>query len=89
MAPMTGVVIKDWSIDIKHSPDDLSAKSLLVVGGTNGLGRAIALAAAGKGAAVTVVGRTLQEKDASIKNLTFVKADLSTMKTAKEVGETV
>ena len=37
---------------------DLAGRSLVVVGGTDGLGRAITLAAAGRGAAVTVVGRT-------------------------------
>jgi hypothetical protein len=40
---------------------DLSSKRLLVIGGTNGLGRAIAGLAMARGADVTVVGRTLRE----------------------------
>jgi NAD(P)-dependent dehydrogenase (short-subunit alcohol dehydrogenase family) len=89
MAPMTGTVITEWSVDATKAPTDLSGKSMLIVGGTNGLGRAIALESLSKGAMVTVVGRTLQEQDASVNNLTFVKADLSLMTTAKEIGETV
>ena len=86
---MTGIVIKDWSVDLSKVSHDLTGKSLLVVGGTSGLGRAIALDAAHKGAKVTVVGRKQQLEDESITNLSFVKADLSSMQTAKEIGETI
>lgn len=85
---MTGVVNKEWSIDYtKSKTDDLLGKNMIVIGGTNGLGRAIAILAAEKGAAVTVVGRKFQ--DESVKNLSFVQGDLSSMKIAKEIGETI
>ena len=64
---------------------ELARKTLFVVGGTSGLGRAIAIEAASNGCTVTVVGRFFQN-DPGIK---FVQADLSEMKTAKSVGETV
>jgi NAD(P)-dependent dehydrogenase (short-subunit alcohol dehydrogenase family) len=84
-----GVVKKDWSVDITGSPNDVTGKTVLVVGGTNGLGRAIALSAAGKGAKVIVVGRKLSDDDKTVTNLSFVQADLSSMNTAKEIGETI
>ena len=40
---------------------DLSSKRLAVIGGTNGLGRAIAQQALARGAAVTVVGRMFRD----------------------------
>lgn len=86
MAPMTGVVDDDWSPDIASSPTDLAGKSLLVVGGTSGLGQAIAVKAAKQGAAVTVVGRSFKDDPNEIK---FIKADLSLMKEAKRIGETI
>lgn len=90
MAPMTGVVVKEWSVEsIKAGTVDVKGKHILIVGGTSGLGRAIALEACKEGAVVTVVGRKLQDEDASVPNLTFVKADLSSMKAAKEIGETI
>ena len=52
------------------------------MGGTSGIGRALALAAASRGAAVTVVGRTFKAGDAT----TFKAADLSSMAVAKRVG---
>jgi hypothetical protein len=63
---------------------DLSSKRLAVVGGTNGLGRAIAQQALARGADVTVVGRTLRDDPAA--RLTFVAADLSWMSEAVRVG---
>jgi NAD(P)-dependent dehydrogenase (short-subunit alcohol dehydrogenase family) len=63
---------------------DLSSKRLAVIGGTNGLGRAIAQQALARGAEVTVVGRTF--RDAPTARLTFVSADLSSMKEAVRVG---
>jgi NAD(P)-dependent dehydrogenase (short-subunit alcohol dehydrogenase family) len=63
---------------------DLSTKKLLVVGGTNGLGRAIAQTALSKGAEVTVVGRTL--RDPEHPRLTFVQADLSSMAESVRIG---
>lgn len=85
MAPMTGVVITDWSV-IEPETTDLKGKSLLVIGGTSGLGQAIAKNAVECGASVTVVGRSFKDDPEKI---TFVQADLSSMKEAKKIGETV
>lgn len=66
---------------------DLEGKELLVIGGTDGLGRAIARAAAGQGASVHVVGRTF--RDEGTPGLRFTKADLSSMKEADRLGRTL
>lgn len=54
-----------------------------VVGGTGGLGRALARWLAARGAVVTVVGRTF--RDADVPRVSFVKADLSLMSEARRV----
>src|ERR1700739_2229158 len=64
---------------------DLSSKRLLVIGGTNGLGRAIAGLATARGADVTVVGRTVREFPQGQPK--FVRADLSLMADALRLGE--
>ena len=56
---------------------DLSKLRVAVVGGTGGIGRAIALSLAARGASVTVVGQTF--RDGGARGLTFMKADLSSM----------
>lgn len=63
---------------------DLAGKKVVVVGGTAGLGQAIANAAAAKGAATTVVGRSF--KDAGVSGVSFEKADLSRMSEAVRIG---
>ncbi len=63
---------------------DLHGKTFVVVGGTDGLGRAIAKLAASRGAAVTVVGRTF--RDEGVSGVSFVKADLSSLRTAAHLG---
>jgi NAD(P)-dependent dehydrogenase (short-subunit alcohol dehydrogenase family) len=63
---------------------DLSSKRLAVIGGTNGLGRAIAAQALARGAEVTVVGRTFRDDPAA--RLTFAAADLSSMSEAVRLG---
>src|ERR1700716_3307305 len=63
---------------------DLSTKNLAVIGGTNGLGRAIARQALVRGAEVTVVGRTFRDEPNA--RLTFVAADLSSMREAVRLG---
>jgi NAD(P)-dependent dehydrogenase (short-subunit alcohol dehydrogenase family) len=63
---------------------DLSSKQLAVIGGTNGLGRAIAQQALARGADVTVVGRTFRDDPAA--RLTFMAADLSSMSEAVRLG---
>lgn len=55
-----------------------------VVGGTGGLGRAIAQLLASKGAKVTVVGRTF--RDAGSPNLDFIAADLESVAESKRVA---
>jgi NAD(P)-dependent dehydrogenase (short-subunit alcohol dehydrogenase family) len=85
MASMSGV--PDQSVTLNATPADrldLSGRKLVIVGGTDGLGRAIALLAASRGAFVTVVGRTF--RDESAQGLSFMKADLSSMKAAAQVG---
>lgn len=67
-------------------PINLTGKRVAVVGGTDGLGRAIARLAAASSASVTVVGRTF--KDASVPNLHFMRADLSLMSEATRIGRT-
>lgn len=80
----------DPSVTVKPvaaSALELAGKTLVVVGGTDGLGRAIAQLAASRGASVTVVGRTF--RDEGVRGISFVKADLSSMKAAERVGKDV
>ena len=82
---MRGVV--DRSVLVNPVPFDqldLSNKRLAVIGGTGGLGRAIAEHALQRGAQVTVVGRTFRGAPSS--RLTFVAADLSSMREAVRLG---
>ena len=77
----------DPSLTVRPVPAsslDLSGKSLAIVGGTDGLGRAIARLAASRGARVLVVGRTF--RDEGTPNISFMKADLSSMREAARVG---
>ena len=66
---------------------DLTGKRVAIVGGTGGIGRALALTMAARGAEVVVVGRTF--RDAGTPRLTFVEADLASMAAAREVGRTL
>jgi NAD(P)-dependent dehydrogenase (short-subunit alcohol dehydrogenase family) len=66
---------------------DLGGKRIAVVGGTDGLGRAIAKLAAARGAEVLVVGRTF--RDEGHPGLSFLRADLSSMKEAQRVGRSL
>lgn len=56
---------------------------VVVVGGTNGLGRAIARKLAERGDDVTVVGRTFRDQGSKLR---FLEADLSLMKEARRIG---
>ena len=79
--------VADPSVTIRPIPIeqlDLSSKRMAVIGGTNGLGRAIAAQALARGAEVTVVGRTFRDDPAA--RLRFVAADLSSMSEAVRVG---
>jgi NAD(P)-dependent dehydrogenase (short-subunit alcohol dehydrogenase family) len=84
-SPKNGV--PDPSVTLRRTPVerlDLSSKRLVVIGGTGGLGRAIAQQALARGAEVTVVGRTFRDQKSP--RLTFVAADLSSMREAVRLG---
>lgn len=79
--------IRDTSLTWARRPTsalELEGKRVVVVGGTGGLGRAIAGKAAARGAKVTVVGQTF--RDEGTPNLAFVRADLSSMREATRLG---
>ncbi|WP_145044148.1 SDR family NAD(P)-dependent oxidoreductase [Mycobacteroides abscessus] len=71
--PNRGVDVHPFPI----SALDLSGQHLAVIGGTNGLGQAIARQALQVGARVTVVGRTF--RGTATRGLRFIQADLSSM----------
>ena len=60
----------------------LAGKTVIVVGGTGGIGRGLARASAAAGAKVFVVGRKLRGEDAGV---TFVKGDVSTIAEARRI----
>ncbi len=77
----------DRSITLPRAdPDrlDLTGKRVAVVGGTGGLGRALAAFMAARGAEVTVVGRTFRDQGAA--RIAFEQADLESMAEARRVG---
>jgi NAD(P)-dependent dehydrogenase (short-subunit alcohol dehydrogenase family) len=77
----------DRSFTVRPAPIsalELSGKRMVIIGGTDGLGRAIAKLAASRGAQVTVVGRTFRDEGTA--GLSFVKGDLSSMKEAERLG---
>lgn len=82
---MSGVVRKDLS----WSPGSIGqyGKRVAIVGGTGGIGQALARLLASQGAKVTVVGQTF--RDQGTPNLEFLKADLSSMKEAARVARTL
>lgn len=63
----------------------LAGKRVTVIGGTAGIGRALARAAVAHGATVNVVGRTF--RDAGVTNMSFTGvADLGSLAAARELG---
>ena len=67
--------------------DALNGKKIAIIGGTDGIGRALAHTLAAKGAEVTVVGRTF--RDDGIPRLHFMQADLAQMiRRALDVADT-
>lgn len=58
---------------------------VVIVGGTGGLGRALAREFANHGANVVVVGQTF--RDSGVSNIEFIQADLSLMIEARRVAE--
>lgn len=82
--------ITDPSLPLRKAPIDSlhwAGKKVVIIGGTDGLGRALARLSASRGAQVIVVGRTF--RDAGVPGLSFVSADLSSMQDARRIGETV
>jgi len=71
-----------WTLPAKI---DFSGKKIAIVGGTGGIGRALARQFAAKGAEVTVVGRTF--RDEGVAGIKPLLADLSKMKEAERVGQ--
>lgn len=63
----------------------IRGRKVAIIGGTGGLGRALALSIARHGGDVVVVGRTF--RDAGVPNLTFLQADLDSMREARRVGQ--
>ncbi len=62
--------------------NDFQNKTAVFVGGTGGIGKALADEAAAQGARVIVVGQTRRNE-----NVEFLKADLSLMANAKKIAE--
>jgi NAD(P)-dependent dehydrogenase (short-subunit alcohol dehydrogenase family) len=67
------------------APGALRGKQVAMIGGTNGIGRALARLFAAKEAEVVVVGRTFH--DQGVARLRFISADLSHMTQAQRVGQ--
>lgn len=83
MRNFSGVPLKEWQ---PERADEVRADGLraAVVGGTGGLGRAVAGWLAARGAEVTVVGQTF--RDAGVGGLSFIRADLALMSEARRVA---
>jgi NAD(P)-dependent dehydrogenase (short-subunit alcohol dehydrogenase family) len=83
--PMSGTPRKD----LKWHPGTIGVygKRVAAVGGTGGIGQAVARVLASQGAKVTVVGQTFRDQGTA--NLEFLKADLSSMKEAVRVARTL
>ena len=75
---------RDESVTYEAVPADALGQRAVVVGGTGGIGRALARLMAARGAEVTVVGRTF--RDEGVAGLRFMEADLSSLEEASRVG---
>lgn len=82
---MFGKTRNDLKI-INKDLENLNSKKIAVIGGTGGIGRALANAASNRGAEVIVVGRTFRENPETSK-IKFVQADLSSMKTSLSIAK--
>lgn len=88
MASFSGTPRTDleWT-RVKLAQLDLSAHRVVVIGGTGGIGRALARSLASRGAQVQVVGQTF--RDAGVPGITFLQADLSLMSEARRAAATL
>jgi NAD(P)-dependent dehydrogenase (short-subunit alcohol dehydrogenase family) len=84
MEAFNGKPRKDIHVSPGNAREALAGKKAIVVGGTDGIGRALARFLASHGASVTVVGRTF--RDEGVANISFMKADLGSMKESQRVG---
>jgi NAD(P)-dependent dehydrogenase (short-subunit alcohol dehydrogenase family) len=84
MSKFSGVPLHDWQP--QHSVDARAdGWHAAVIGGTGGLGRALARWLAARGARVTVVGQTF--RDGGVERLEFIHADLSLLSQGQRVAE--
>ena len=86
MKSLSGVPRSDLKIDrVSAEGLDLTGRKVAIVGGTGGIGRALAQLLARRGARVTVVGQTF--RDPGVAGLDFLKADLNLMREARRVAD--
>jgi NAD(P)-dependent dehydrogenase (short-subunit alcohol dehydrogenase family) len=85
VASFSGVPRSDLKVEqVSSASLDLKGQKVAVVGGTGGIGRALARVLSGRGAQVTVVGQTFRDQGAP--GLSFLKADLNLMREARRVA---
>jgi len=72
--------LPEFALESAH----LRGKQVAIIGGTGGIGRALAQVFASRGATVTVIGQTF--RDANHANIHFIQADLSLMSEACRVA---
>ncbi|SCB18995.1 SDR family NAD(P)-dependent oxidoreductase [Rhizobium multihospitium] len=78
---------RDKSLGWRHVEADsldLGSMNVAIVGGTGGIGRALAHTMTARGAHVVVIGQTF--RDAGSRGIEFVKADLSLLSEARRVA---
>ena len=85
MGKLSGVPLTSLKI-ARVGADNFTADGwrIAIVGGTGGIGRALARFLASRGARVTVVGQTF--RDEGVPGIDFLKADLSLMSEARRVA---
>ncbi len=71
--------------DVPHNA--LVGQKIAIIGGTNGIGRALALALALRGAEIVISGRTFRDQD--VPHLRFMQADLTCMKDALQLAKSI
>ncbi|MFH4619848.1 oxidoreductase [Vibrio furnissii] len=73
------------NLSLANISQDVQGKNIAIIGGTGGLGRAMAQRLSVNGAHVWAVGQTFRDSDKA--NLSFIKADLSLMSEAARVAD--